>query len=69
MEREYIIGAIAEVGIMIALRTARCAVQFIDEYCESYRDLFVEVRSFEAFKHLHVGAIAELPRKSLPAIA
>ena len=29
----------------------------------------MEVRSFEAFKHLHVGALTEIPRKSLPAIA
>ena len=54
---------------MIAPRTAKPTVRFVDEQCESYRDLFVEVRSFEAFKHLHIGAIAELPRKSLPAIA
>lgn len=54
---------------MIAPRAAKPTVRFIDEYCESYRNLFVEVRSFEAFKHLHVGAIAEIPRKSLPAIA
>lgn len=30
---------------------------------------FFEVRSFEAFKYLHLGMIAEIPRKSLPAIA
>jgi SRSO17 transposase len=34
-----------------------------------YRDLFVDVRSFEAFKFLHLGMISDLPRKSLPAIA
>ena len=54
---------------MTAPRVARPTVHFVDEYCNSYQDLFVEVRSFEAFKHLHMGAIAELPRKSLPAIA
>lgn len=54
---------------MTAPRVARATVHFVDEYCKSYQDLFVEVRSFEAFKHLHLGAIAELPRKSLPAIA
>lgn len=54
---------------MIVPRTAKPTVRFVDDYCERYRDLFVEVRSFEAFKHLHIGAIAELPRKSLPAIA
>ena len=54
---------------MIAPRAAKPTVRFVDEYCDSYRDLFAEVRSFEAFKHLHVGAIAEIPRKSLPAVA
>ena len=53
---------------MNAPRAAKPTVRFVDEYCESYRDLFAEVRSFEAFKHLHVGAIAEIPRKSLPAV-
>lgn len=54
---------------MIAPRAAKPTVGFVDEYCKSYRDLFADVRSFEAFKHLHVGAIAEIPRKSLPAVA
>jgi SRSO17 transposase len=31
--------------------------------------LFREVRTFEAFKGLHLGIISELPRKSLPQIA
>ncbi len=55
--------------MMVAPRPANPTVRFVDEYCESYRDLFIQVRSFEAFKHLHVSAIAELPRKSLPVIA
>lgn len=54
---------------MTAPRIARPTVLFVDEYCESYQDLFVEVRSFESLKHLHIGAIADLPRKSLPTIA
>lgn len=53
---------------MTAPCIARSTVSFVDEYCENYKDLFAEVRSFEAFKHLHIGAIADLPRKSLPAI-
>ncbi|NEZ57703.1 IS701 family transposase, partial [Leptolyngbyaceae cyanobacterium CCMR0081] len=40
---------------MVTPRAAQPTVKFIDDYCESYRDLFAEVRSFEAFKHLHVG--------------
>lgn len=54
---------------MVAPRVAKPTVRFIDDYSQSYRDLFVEVRSFEAFKHLHVGMISEVKRKSLPAIA
>jgi SRSO17 transposase len=50
-------------------RAAKPTVRFVDEYCEQYADLFPEVRSFEAFKYLHIGMISELKRKSLPAIA
>jgi SRSO17 transposase len=41
----------------------------VDEYCHLYADLFPEVRSFEAFKYLHLGMMSEIKRKSLPAIA
>jgi SRSO17 transposase len=44
-------------------------VKFIDEYCEVYRDLFPEVRSYECFKYLHLGLISEKKRKTFPAIA
>jgi SRSO17 transposase len=44
-------------------------VKFVDDYCQWYESLFPEVRSFEAFKHLHIGMIADIKRKSLPAIA
>jgi SRSO17 transposase len=54
---------------MIAPREARPTVKFVDEYCEGYRNLFLDVRSFEAFKHLQVGIISEIKRKTLPAIA
>lgn len=50
-------------------RVARPTIKFIDEYCAYYRNLFSDVRSFEAFKCLHVGMISELKRKTLPAIA
>ena len=50
-------------------RAAKPTVRFIDEYCQYYRSLFPEVRSFEAFKYLHVGLISDLKRKTLPAIA
>lgn len=54
---------------MVEPREAVCTVTFIDQYCAVYRDLFTDVRSFEAFKYLHLGMISDLPRKSLPAIA
>jgi SRSO17 transposase len=50
-------------------RAARPTIKFIDEYCASYRNLFPEVRSFEAFKHLHVGMLSPIKRKTLPEIA
>jgi hypothetical protein len=37
--------------------------------CQWYKKIFPEVRSFEAFKYLHVGMISEIKRKTLPEIA
>ncbi len=54
---------------MVKPRPAVPTAKFIDEYCEWYRDLFPEVRSFEYFKYLHLGLISEIKRKTLPAIA
>jgi SRSO17 transposase len=54
---------------MVEPREPVRTVTFIDNYCEVYRDLFADVRSFEAFKYLHLGMISELPRKTLPQIA
>lgn len=54
---------------MIEPREAVSTVAFIDEYCQTYRNLFSDVRNFEAFKFLHLGMISEIKRKSLPAIA
>jgi SRSO17 transposase len=54
---------------MPASREARPTIRFVDEYCQLYERLFPEVRSFEAFKFLHLGMISEIKRKSLPAIA
>ena len=50
-------------------REAKTTVKFVDDYCEQYRDLFGDVRSYEYFKELHIGLISEVKRKSLPAIA
>ena len=54
---------------MVKAREAQKTVKLIDSYCENYKDLFVEVRSYEHFKHLQLGLISEIKRKSLPAIA
>ena len=54
---------------MTERRKASPTVKFVDEYCQWYQQLFPEVRSFEAFKNLHLGMISEIKRKSLPAIA
>lgn len=50
-------------------RDARPTIKFLDEYCAYYRNLFSDVRSFEAFKHIHIGIISPIKRKTLPAIA
>jgi SRSO17 transposase len=44
-------------------------VAFVDDYGQLYEDVFPDVRSFEHFKHLHVGMLSEIKRKTLPAIA
>ena len=54
---------------MVKPHPAQPTVKFIDDYCENYRDLFPEVRTFEYFKYLHLGLISEIKRKTLPAIA
>jgi SRSO17 transposase len=54
---------------MVKPRTPQPTVQCVDTYCEFYKDLFTEVRAYEAFKYLHVGLISDIKRKSLPAIA
>jgi SRSO17 transposase len=58
-----------EVHQMSVARAPIETVSFIDQYCALYQDQFPDVRSFEHFKLLHLGLVAELPRKSLPAIA
>jgi SRSO17 transposase len=44
-------------------------VTFVDRYCQHYQFLFPEVRSFEAFKQLHIDLISDIKRKTLSAIA
>jgi len=54
---------------MSVARKARPTIRFVDEYCQLFEELFPEVRSYEAFKLMHLGMISEIKRKSLPAIA
>jgi SRSO17 transposase len=54
---------------MTKARQATTTVTFVDEYAQRYQDLFPDVRSFEAFKHLLVGMLSDSKRKTLPAIA
>ena len=49
-------------------RAPRPTIGFVDEYCQLFAGLFQPVRSYEAFKLLHLGMISEIKRKSLPAI-
>ena len=50
-------------------RDAQPTVAIIDQYCEAYKELFPEVRSYECFKYLHQGIVSPIKRKSLPEIA
>lgn len=54
---------------MVAPREALSTVTLIANYGALYRELFADVRSFEAFKFLHLGMISGISRNSLPAIA
>jgi SRSO17 transposase len=54
---------------MTQARPAAATVAFVDDYCQLYEDVFPDVRSFEHFKHLQVGMLSEIKRKTLPAIA
>ncbi|NJR73622.1 MAG: IS701 family transposase [Scytonema sp. CRU_2_7] len=54
---------------MVEPRPPAPTVKFVDEYCQLYQNLFPEVRSFEAFKYLHMGMISDRKRKTLPEIA
>ena len=54
---------------MVETRPPASTVKFVDEYCQWYKNLFSDVRSFEAFKYLHIGCISALKRKTLPEIA
>ena len=54
---------------MTKARQATTTVTFVDEYAERYQDLLPDVRSFESFKYLLLGMLAEIKRQTLPAIA
>jgi SRSO17 transposase len=54
---------------MTKAREAKKTVQCVDTYSELYKDIFPEVRAYEAFKYLMVGILSDIKRKSLPAIA
>ncbi len=54
---------------MVEARPPVPTVKFVDEYCQLYQNLFPEVRSFEAFKYLHMGCVSDIKRKTLPEIA
>lgn len=54
---------------MVEPRPPAPTVKFVDEYCQLYQNLFPEVRSFEAFKYLHMGCASDIKRKTLPKIA
>ena len=54
---------------MTKAREAKKTVQCVDTYSELYKDIFPEVRAYEAFKYIITGILSDIKRKSLPAIA
>ena len=50
-------------------RDAQATVPVVDQYCQQYKQLFPEVRSYEYFKYLHMGILGTAGRKSLPELA
>ncbi|WP_281257298.1 transposase [Merismopedia glauca] len=54
---------------MVSPKIAVQTVSFVDEYCEAYKNIFSEVRTFENFKFLHLGIMSQIQRKSLTGIA
>ncbi len=50
-------------------RDADKTIPEIDEYCEHYKELFFDVRSYECFKYLHLGIITSIKRKSFAEIS
>jgi len=50
-------------------RSPETTVSVVDQYCDSYQEIFADVRSYEYFKYLHLGIISPIPRKSFPEIA
>ena len=41
-------------------RSPAPTVTIIDRYCDSYNDLFSDVRSYECFKYLHQGIVSPI---------
>ncbi len=54
---------------MIAPKQAKPTLPLIDEYCENYKSLFSDVRTYEVFKNIHIGILSEMKRKILLEIA
>jgi SRSO17 transposase len=54
---------------MTQARPAAATVAFVDDYCQLYKNVFPDVRSFEHFKQIQIGMLSEIKRKTLPAIA
>ncbi|MDJ1174324.1 transposase [Roseofilum capinflatum] len=50
-------------------RSPETTVSVVDQYCDSYQEMFADVRSYEYFKYLHLGIISPIPRKYFPEIA
>jgi SRSO17 transposase len=54
---------------MVEPRSPIKTVKFVDEHCLWYKNLFSDVKNFEAFKYLYIRRISDLKRKSIPEVA
>ena len=54
---------------MVKPRPAPQSLQIVDNDGEKYKKLFPDVRTYEAFRDLHLGLFSDLKRKTFPALA
>lgn len=63
-------GSLLQEGAAMSVpRAPKPTVGVVDQDCAYDHEVFPEGRSVEPFNYLHLGLLAEVPRKTWPAIA